>query len=238
MLEQIKQIVDYVQLKVNYSIKEAEETESVYLHVLRNKVRISTHLGHNNAADVQILIDRFNSKYCVIIGFSEILIFNSFRKVGDFLINYFFISSYETKLKNDLTDSRVELAQVKGTLSVTEKQVQLLQETPPDNTKKDYENRIRNLEESINKLDTYKKILRENEQKQTEYKQKISELIRQNADLKSDCQEAADLIQLLSTDPNVREMITNKEGKKYFLDNFPKDVQDVLKDIIKEYYDK
>lgn len=42
--------------------------------------------------------------------------------------------------------------------------------------------------------------------------------------------EAKNLIEELSTRPMI---VTDK---KYYLDNFPKDVQDFLKDIIKEYY--
>jgi hypothetical protein len=75
------------------------------------------------------------------------------------------------------------------------------------------------------------------QQKASEYKQTISNLTDENKNLKKDCEEAADLITKLTTDPELREMLTVK-GKKYFIDNFPEDVQPVLMDVIKEYYGK
>lgn len=230
MLEQIKQIVDYVQLRVNYSVKETEETESIYLHVLRNKVRISTHNGIKyDCADVQVLIDTFNSRYCILV-WGEVMIFNSYRKVGDFLINYYFLSTYETKLKNDISELKNINSNIIGENqrlnSKLEKQIAPTEEL---------EEKVKT---QIELNDKYKAIMRSNEKKQSEYKAEIAGLRSTIKELQADCNEAADLLKILSTDPNAREMITNKEGKKYFIDNFPTDVQDVLMDIIKEYYDR
>ena len=58
---------------------------------------------------------------------------------------------------------------------------------------------------------------------------------RQEEDIK----EAAQLLEEVSTNPELREMLYDSHaGKKYYIDNFSKDAQDILKDIIKDYYNK
>ena len=83
----------------------------------------------------------------------------------------------------------------------------------------------------------YKRIMKEQEQRASKYKETIASLEEDKKELKADCEEAADLITKLTTDPELREMLTVKD-KKYFIDNFPEDVQPVLMDVIKEYYGK
>ena len=69
-------------------------------------------------------------------------------------------------------------------------------------------------------------------EKQVEYKEIIK---RQEEDIK----EAAQLLEEVSTNPELREMLYDSHaGKKYYLDNFSEDAQDILKDIIKDYYNK
>jgi DNA repair exonuclease SbcCD ATPase subunit len=51
--------------------------------------------------------------------------------------------------------------------------------------------------------------------------------------------EAADLLEDISTNPELREMLYDRNsGKKYYIDNFSEDMQDVLKDLITNYYSK
>ena len=60
---------------------------------------------------------------------------------------------------------------------------------------------------------------------------------KQLADKQADLNEAADLIQLLSENHEVREAIQDRQKNKiYYLDNFKEDAQDLLKEIIKDYY--
>ena len=69
-------------------------------------------------------------------------------------------------------------------------------------------------------------------EKQVEYKEIIK---RQEEDLK----EATQLLEEVSTNPELREMLYNSHtGKKYYIDNFSKDAQDILKDLINDYYNK
>ena len=69
-------------------------------------------------------------------------------------------------------------------------------------------------------------------EKQVEYKEIIK---RQEEDIK----EAAQLLEEVSTNPELREMLYDSHaGKKYYIDNFSKDAQDILKDLINDYYDK
>ena len=59
---------------------------------------------------------------------------------------------------------------------------------------------------------------------------KIKILEAENKELKSDCEEAASLLSLKEKG----ELINIK--KTYKIDHFPKDVQDFIYDLIKEYY--
>ena len=59
---------------------------------------------------------------------------------------------------------------------------------------------------------------------------KIKILETENKELKSDCEEAASLLSLKEKG----ELINIK--KTYKIDHFPKDVQDFIYDLIKEYY--
>lgn len=59
---------------------------------------------------------------------------------------------------------------------------------------------------------------------------KIKILEAENKELKSDCEEAASLLSLMEKG----ELINIK--KTYKIDHFPKDVQDFIYDLIKEYY--
>jgi uncharacterized UPF0146 family protein len=69
-------------------------------------------------------------------------------------------------------------------------------------------------------------------EKQAEYKKDIE---NKDAAIK----EAAELIESLTTNPELRQMIVNENtGKKYYLDNFTEDAQDMLQELIKNYYSK
>ena len=59
---------------------------------------------------------------------------------------------------------------------------------------------------------------------------KIKNLEEEKKQLKSDCEEAASLLSLMQ-----KGELTNLK-KTYKIDHFPKDVQDFIYDIIKEYY--
>lgn len=59
---------------------------------------------------------------------------------------------------------------------------------------------------------------------------RIKTLEQENKDLRSDCEEAASLLSLMQKG----ELVNIK--KTYKIDHFPKDVQDFIYDLIKEYY--
>lgn len=97
-------------------------------------------------------------------------------------------------------------------------------------------------------LSKYKSLLNEANNKNTQLIDKISsyksEITKLNEcakernslieELKKDCQEAAELIEILYT----QKEELNFGTKHYKLENFPKDVCDFIKDLIKEYYNK
>ena len=69
-------------------------------------------------------------------------------------------------------------------------------------------------------------------EKQVEFKR----IIKQKEE---DISEAAELLKDLSTNPELREMIYDSHsGKKYYLDNFSEDMQEILHDLITNHYSK
>lgn len=109
--------------------------------------------------------------------------------------------------------------------------------------------------EKLQKLDEYRNLLNAANNKNAQLTDKIStyklEILKLNErakernaliedknseieELKKDCQEAAELIETLYTQKEELDLGT----KHYKLENFPKDVCDFIKDLIKEYYNK
>lgn len=88
----------------------------------------------------------------------------------------------------------------------------------------------RQLETSKNKNESLSKEIKKLIDAAEKRNKKIKILEAENKELKSDCEEAASLLSLKEKG----ELINIK--KTYKIDHFPKDVQDFIYDLIKEYY--
>lgn len=233
MDEKVHKLIKYVQQKVNYEIQEAA-TGSVYL--FKDKyllARIANHTPSKSQGGscIKVFSLDYDKGFCVEIN-RHLYYYASYQKVGDLLVHKYYIEDCEPEL-----NIRTQLDEAKSQLGSLKQLVSSLQKTLNEvkSEKTSLLSTITELKEH-NKTDSYLADLKAARSKASEYKQTISDLKEENKILKNDCEEAADLIQKLTTDSELREMLTTK-GKKYFIDNFPEDIQKLLIEVIKEYYD-
>ena len=232
----IDKIVRYVQDKLPVIVSESVSTNSKYIRLSDSGklVRISDHFGNvRDSVDITIIIPENSGQFIVVLGFKT-FIYNSFQKVCDLIIMYLILeegifSKEAAKIKNqaqNINDMKLKIDTLNAEvvkLKTLNSQLSILN---------------RNL--SNNGIDTelQKKVKRQAaeiktlNEKQVEYKEIIK---RQEEDIK----EAAQLLEEVSTNPELREMLYDSHaGKKYYIDNFSEDAQDILKDLINDYYDK
>ena len=232
----IDKIIRYVQDKLPVIVSESVSTNSKYIRLSDSGklVRISDHFGNvRDNVDITVIVPENSGQFIVVLGFKT-FIYNSFQKVCDLIIMYLILeegifSKEAAKIKNqaqNINDMKLKIDTLNSEVSklkTLNSQLSILN---------------RNL--SNNGIDTelQKKVKRQAaeiktlNEKQVEYKEIIK---RQEEDIK----EAAQLLEEVSTNPELREMLYNSHtGKKYYIDNFSKDAQDILKDLINDYYDK
>lgn len=232
----IDKIVKYVQSKVPVIVSESVSTNSKYIRLSDSGklVRISDHFGNvRDNVDITIIVPENSGQFVVVLGFKT-FIYNSFQKVCDLIIMYLILeegifSKEAAKIKNQAQNIN-DMQQKIDTLNNEVTKLKTL------NSQLSILNR--NLSNNGIETELQKKVKRQAaeiktlNEKQVEYKETIK---KQEEDLK----EAAQLLEEVSTNPELREMLYDSHtGKKYYLDNFSKDAQDILKDIIKDYYNK
>ena len=219
MPEDLLKIVQAVQLKVNYEVHNAE-TGSIYLHKANKVVRLADHVSFRDEFCIQVCYYTNSNGFVVVIN-KQVYHYKSYKQVVNLLINYYYFA-----------DSFEELKTLRRIINEQKVMIDGLNKELKDirQIKSDYDI----LKDKSNK---WKSKMTQLESGAASYKKQISELIDKNKELENDCKEAADLLKLVLDSDN-RELLKSKEGKRYYLDNFPSDVQVVLKDIIKEYYNK
>ena len=232
----IDKIVRYVQDKLPVIVSESVSTNSKYIRLSDSGklVRISDHFGNvRDSVDITIIIPENSGQFIVVLGFKT-FIYNSFQKVCDLIIMYLILeegifSKEAAKIKNQAQNIN-DMKQKIDTLNAEVVKLKTL------NSQLSILNR--NLSNNGIETELQKKVKRQAaeiktlNEKQVEYKEIIK---RQEEDIK----EAAQLLEEVSTNPELREMLYDSHaGKKYYIDNFSKDAQDILKDLINDYYDK
>ena len=232
----IDKIIRYVQDKLPVIVSESVSTNSKYIRLSDSGklVRISDHFGNvRDSVDITIIIPENSGQFIVVLGFKT-FIYNSFQKVCDLIIMYLILeegifSKEATKIKNqaqNINDMKLKIDTLNNEvrkLKTLNSQLSILNKNLSNNGIET------ELKKKAKRQATEIKTLNE---KQVEYKEIIK---RQEEDLK----EAAQLLEEVSTNPELREMLYDSHtGKKYYIDNFSKDAQDILKDIIKDYYNK
>ena len=202
-------------------LSESKSTDSIYLVSDDIKIRISDHIQgsacHNIRFDISIFIPEESDKYIVSIGY-KIYIYNTLQEVKSLLTSMF-------RLNNGIPESSISKAVNKQIDKNKEANKELSNQIAILSNK--YKSRIGRLEK---KASAYCKLQKVYNKKVTEC-QKLE--LRCNS-LLNDNLEAKDIISELQDNPEARKVIQIKE-KKYYLDNFPNDIQELLKDAISYY---
>ena len=232
----IDKIVKYVQDKLPVTITESLSTNSKYIRFTEGgkQVRVSDHFGNiKDNVDVTIVVPENPGQFIVVMGFKT-FIYSSFQKVAEFIITYLILednvlSKESTKIRNQSQviydmQTKIDNLTVENTkLKKLNSQLQALNKNLASNNKE------LELRKKVERQAAEIQILNE---KQAESKK----IIKQKDEAIS---EAAELLEDLSTNPELREMIyDSRSGKKYYLDNFSKDMQEILHDLIANYYSK
>lgn len=236
----IDKIIKYVQDKLPVIITESVSTNSKYIRFTEGgkQVRISDHFGNiKDNVDVTIVIPENPGQFIVVMGFKT-FIYNSFQKVAEFIVTYLILedsvlNKESTKVKNqsqvicDMQTKIDNLTEENSKLKKLNSQLQVLNRNLSNNgieteLQKELQKKVRRQAAEIQVLN----------EKQVEFKK----IIKQKDE---DISEAAKLLEDLSTNPELREMLYDSQsGKKYYLDNFSEDMQEILNDLITNYYSK
>lgn len=210
----------------NLKLLESKSTESIYLTNDSLKIRISDHIQGSDRSnirfDISIFIPEESKQYIVSIGY-KIYIYNTLLEVKNLLISVFRINlgidnSTINKAVNKQKDANKE---INSALS------QQIANLSKKNNK--YKERIAKLEE---KASRYNKLTKAHNKKLKECKKLQSKC----DSFMNDISEAKDIISELQNNPDARKAIQISD-KTYYIDNFPKDIQDLLRESI-QYYNK
>ena len=208
----------------NLKLLESKSTESIYLTNDSLKIRISDHIQGSDRSnirfDISIFIPEESKQYIVSIGY-KIYIYNTLLEVKNLLISVFRINlgidnSTINKAVNKQKDANKE---INSALS------QQIANLSKKNNK--YKERIAKLEE---KAARYNKLTKAHNKKLKECKKLQSKC----DSFMNDISEAKDIISELQNNPDARKAIQISD-KTYYIDNFPKDIQDLLKESIQYY---
>ena len=232
----IDKIIRYVQDKLPVIVSESVSTNSKYIRLSDSGklVRISDHFGNvRDNVDITVIVPENSGQFIVVLGFKT-FIYNSFQKVCNLIIMYLILeegifSKEAAKIKNqaqNINDMKLKIDTLNNEISklkTLNSQLSILNKNLSNNgIETELQKKVKRQAAEIKTLN----------EKQVEYKEIIK---RQEEDLK----EATQLLEEVSTNPELREMLYNSHtGKKYYIDNFSKDAQDILKDIINDYYNK
>lgn len=208
----------------NLKLLESKSTESIYLTNDSLKIRISDHIQGSDRSnirfDISIFIPEESKQYIVSIGY-KIYIYNTLLEVKNLLISVFRINlGIDTTTINKAVNKQKEAnKEINSALS------QQIANLSKKNNK--YKVRLAKLSEKATKYDKLTKV----------HNKKLKEYQKLQAKCDSfmnDISEAKDIISELQNNPDARKAIQISD-KTYYIDNFPKDIQDLLKESIQYY---
>ena len=210
----------------NLKLLESKSTESIYLTNDSLKIRISDHIQGSDRSnirfDISIFIPEESKQYIVSIGY-KIYIYNTLLEVKNLLISIFRINLGidNTTINKAVNKQKEANKEINSALS------QQIASLSKKNNK--YKERIAKLEE---KAARYNKLTKAHAKKLKECKKLQSKC----NSFMNDISEAKDIISELQNNPEARKAI-QISNKTYYIDNFPKDIQDLLRESI-QYYNK
>lgn len=210
----------------NLKLSESKSTESIYLTNDSLKIRISDHIQGSDYSnirfDISIFIPEESKQYIVSIGY-KIYIYNTLLEVKNLLLSVFRINLGidTTTINKAVNKQKAANKEINSALS------QQIANLSKKNNK--YKERIVKLEE---KASRYNKLTKAHNKKLKECKKLQSKC----DSFMNDISEAKDIISELQNNPDARKAIQISD-KTYYIDNFPKDIQDLLRESI-QYYNK
>ncbi len=208
----------------NLKLLESKSTESIYLTNDSLKIRISDHIQGSDRSnirfDISIFIPEESKQYIVSIGY-KIYIYNTLLEVKNLLISVFRINlGIDTTTINKAVNKQKEAnKEINSALS------QQIANLSKKNNK--YKVRLAKLSEKATKYDKLTKV---HNKKLKEYQK----LQAKCGSFMNDISKAKDIISELQNNPDARKAIQISD-KTYYIDNFPKDIQDLLKESIQYY---
>ena len=208
----------------NLKLLESKSTESIYLTNDSLKIRISDHIQGSDRSnirfDISIFIPEESKQYIVSIGY-KIYIYNTLLEVKNLLISVFRINLGidTTTINKAINKQKNANKEINSALS------QQIANLSKKNNK--YKERIAKLEE---KASRYNKLTKAHNKKLKECKKLQSKC----DSFMNDISEAKDIISELQNNPDARKAIQISD-KTYYIDNFPEDIQDLLKESIQYY---
>lgn len=210
----------------NLKLLESKSTESIYLTNDSLKIRISDHIQGSDRSnirfDISIFIPEESKQYIVSIGY-KIYIYNTLLEVKNLLISVFRIN---LGIDNSTINKAVN-KQKEANKEINRALSQQIGNLSKKNNK--YKVRLAKLNEKATKYDKLTKV----------HNKKLKEYQKLQAKCDSfmnDISEAKDIISELQNNPDARKAIQISD-KTYYIDNFPKDIQDLLIESI-QYYNK
>lgn len=210
----------------NLKLLESKSTESIYLKNDSLYIRISDHIQGSDRSnirfDISIFIPEESKQYIVSIGY-KVYIYNTLLEVKNLLLSVFRIN---LGIDNSTINKAVN-KQKEANKEINRALSQQIDNLSKKNNK--YKVRLAKLNEKATKYDKLTKV---HNKKLKEYQ----ELQAKCDSFMNDISEAKDIISELQNNPDARKAIQISD-KTYYIDNFPKDIQDLLIESI-QYYNK
>lgn len=215
------------------------DSNSVYIKTNDRVIRISDHTSVKSRS-VNVLVTNESIKIkCIKTEFVYKDINTAANKIINLVSVYGILNSYYCKI-TALGESNNKL---KAELKSLKELKDLDKKCKDLNTKLiNSTNTNAQLRDQLNQLRKETKLVsHDSEQKSiqiTNLEKEIKEISKECIEYKALAKEGKEIIQNLLCNPDVgRAMFTDGEHK-FYLDHFPTDAQELLKDIIKEYYNK
>lgn len=214
-------------------------SNSVYVKVDNRVIRISDHTSTTSRSVNVLVTSKVIKIKCIKTEFVCKDINTAANKITNLISVYSILNSYYCKIIT-LGESNNKL---KAELKSLKELKNLDKEFKDLNTKLTNSiNSNKQLRDQLNKLRKETKLVScDSEQKSvqiTNLEKEIKEISKECIEYKALAKEGKEIIQNLLRSPDIGRVMFTDGEHKFYLDHFPTDAQELLKDIIKEYYNK
>lgn len=214
-------------------------SNSVYVKVDKRVIRISDHTSTTSRSVNVLVTNETITIRCIKTEFTCKDINTAANKITNLVSVYDTLLSYYGKiaslghendgLRDKLQSLRIKLQSLQGLSDLNTKLTNSISSN-------------KQLRDQLNKLHKENKLVsRDLEQKSIQLanlEKEIKEISKECIEYKALAKEGKEIIQNLLYSPDVGRVMFTDGEHKFYLDHFPTDAQELLKDIIKEYYNK